>query len=1022
MMPTSHFVGRWLRSASRLELGLGYCKGVRDGLLVFSYVDVPEVDEHVVLVSRDDVVDKPIPAGTRVWVRGKPFGWHAGVIDASATAGRYHISLVGHAQRLLLYQDNFVIRWAQPLDNPAAAIAHGLSETPMYYEARSALLSQFVQQRRVARGLSAAISAPINLYQHQVDTAARILADPVMRYLLADEVGLGKTIEAGIVVRQLLIDDPNARVLVLCPDTLRGQWISELRDRLGLGEALEGPQITVAPHALVQAAAIRRTGGLRYYDLVVIDEAHNLFKHFGVNSQLEEEFRSVDGLLALSATPMRGDIETFRRLMALVDPVAFADATPDSFRDRLDERERCAGDVQVLATRRASLRQKALVLETVQSDFPDDENIRKLIAACRESGDPKAQAWTDLADYVREIYRISRRMIRHRRTSELTDLYSVAGRVPTYVEVADPARSVVDEFLEAYRVRLSDFGSPAVFAMAVLHALAGPTALRDYLRRPQTTDDAVLFEMTIARLEMAGLDSRLRTAVDVVWDRVRSGRRVVVASSFPHVLDRFGELVAAVMDGDDVHHHYRSMFPEERDAAVADFLGEYDGGLLLADPSMEEGRNLQEAEVLVNLDLPLDVNRLDQRIGRLDRYSVRPSPAEIVVFTESTSDWVSAQIDLLSHGIGVFDSSVSTVQRLLSTVLDDVLDNLLRKGVDALRIDVAGLRDELEDERDNIDLLEELESVEAATIFADQPFGELLEYEQNPEKLRESVRRLTTGTGSLALRPTESAAGVVRFGGGRSVGLSAYEAGELERLLRPKAFDRDVALVHPGVSPFRIGDPLVDWLQEYLVADERGRASAIVRPVPGLAAPALWLHSEFLVEFDAAQALVPDGPSRRRLARRGESHLQPLRLQTWTDASGSAPKTLQDDVLNLPYDTRRDEVLRGKTWGPVLDALPTWSRLCHESAEAAWEDIRASAALASSVRGAMESAEQETARRLAILEARARRLPSGTERKAAHQELRLEREAARALAEGIEKPAVRMVACGACVLWPEENF
>jgi superfamily II DNA or RNA helicase len=842
-----------------------------------------------------------------------------------------------------------------------------------------------------------------------------------MRYLLADEVGLGKTIEAGIVVRQLLIEDPMANILVLCPDSLRGQWISELRDRLGLEEALQGPQLTVALHSSVNDYAIAWIDGLRHYDLIVVDEAHNLLDHIKANSNLEKEFRQVDGLLALSATPMRGDTETFRRLLALIDPIAFGDTTMDSFQARLNERERSAGDVQVLATRRASLRQKRAVLESVQSDFPDDDNIRAMVASCRDSGDPQDQAWTDLADYVREIYRLSRRMIRHRRTSELTDSYSVTGRVPTFIEVTDPARPFVDEFLDSYRLRLGDSDSAAIFATAVLHALAGPTAMCEYLKRPPSEEDRVLFEMTIARLELAGIDQRLLTATDVVRARVEQGLRVIVASTFPNVLKQFEVMLNERAEEVNVNCHYSSMTPEERDAAVAAFLRDYLGGVLLADSSMEEGRNLQKADVLVNLDLPLDINQLDQRIGRLDRYAVRSNPAEVVVFTESASEWVSAHIDLL-QGIGVFDTSVSTVQRMLTTLLDELLQNFVKKGVEALEMDVASLRDELEVERGNIDLLEELESVQAATVFTDQAFDELLQYDERSDKLRGAVRRLTTGTGALALRPTESTAGVLRFGSARGIGLSTDEAAALERLLQPKAFDRDVALQHSGVSPFRIGDPLVDWLQGYLVADERGRASAVARPVSGLAFPALWLHSEFLIEFNAAQSVVPEGPSRRRLARRGEAHLQPMRLETWTDASGPAPSDLVEQVLSLPFDARRDLVLRGRTWGPVLEELPTWSRLCHESAEAAWEEVRGSAMLESALSSAVESAEQDTVRRLAILEARALRLPSGPERRAAREELRLERDAAQALIAGIRSPSIHLVACGACVLWPEENF
>ena len=71
LRPASYFAKRWLRAEPYFDLGLGYCKGERNGKLVLSYVDVPDVSEHEVLVTRDEIVDKPIPAGTRVWVPGQ---------------------------------------------------------------------------------------------------------------------------------------------------------------------------------------------------------------------------------------------------------------------------------------------------------------------------------------------------------------------------------------------------------------------------------------------------------------------------------------------------------------------------------------------------------------------------------------------------------------------------------------------------------------------------------------------------------------------------------------------------------------------------------------------------------------------------------------------------------------------------------------------------------------------------------------------------------------------------------------
>jgi len=93
-------------------------------------------------------------------------------------------------------------------------------ETPFFFEQRRALLWELLRQNRLCHGLPAFLSSKIELLQHQVEIAARILRDPTIRYLLADEVGLGKTIEACIVLRQLRLDAPDVRSAVFVPDAL----------------------------------------------------------------------------------------------------------------------------------------------------------------------------------------------------------------------------------------------------------------------------------------------------------------------------------------------------------------------------------------------------------------------------------------------------------------------------------------------------------------------------------------------------------------------------------------------------------------------------------------------------------------------------------------------------------------------------------------------------------------------------------------------------------------------------------
>src|SRR4029453_12392494 len=97
------------------------------------------------------------------------------------------------------------------------------NESPYFQETRLPFLRQIVEQRTACGGIEAILSSVIELFPHQIRTAVRILGCPVQRVLLADEVGLGKTIEAGIVARQYLLDHPNGSLTVVTPDVLRRQ-------------------------------------------------------------------------------------------------------------------------------------------------------------------------------------------------------------------------------------------------------------------------------------------------------------------------------------------------------------------------------------------------------------------------------------------------------------------------------------------------------------------------------------------------------------------------------------------------------------------------------------------------------------------------------------------------------------------------------------------------------------------------------------------------------------------------------
>ncbi|WP_084468237.1 protein DpdE [Actinokineospora inagensis] len=1026
----TRYVGNWVRVDGETT-GFGFCKAKLPNGAQVVYTDIPGAAETEVVVPVERLVLSKFSPGTRVWIRGNRYGWVSAEVVAPTGFGEYQVRAAGSSEILRLPGAQLMVRWDKPLRDPVEALAKGLCDSPEYYTTRKDFLDHLVRQRGAARGLSAALSAPIRLYQHQLDTAARVLGDPVLRYLLADEVGLGKTIEAGLVLRQLLLDDPGMTALVSTPSTLVKQWQEELTDRLALGAALEGGRVVVTPHEELPNQA-----NLTRYGLVIIDEAHKVIDPLGRSPRTWNLLQHTRGLLLLSATPMRGNLPTFLGLLNLIDPVAFPSYNPDAFEKRIAHRESSANSVRVLSARRATPRQRRNALADLESLHGSDEIFTRMAQECHAADESDLAPWRALAEYVRETYRISRRMIRHRRGGYAALEYPVAGRQLTTLTISDPARDIVDDYLDRLRELHTDPAANPAYANVLTHALGGPRTLAHHLDRylgmvrpgGASARFRALAESTAARLALVDTGTRQRTALEVTDDRMRNGHKVVVVGTSTAVAADF---LAAAVDrwGDLVRGHLDTMDQADRDDAVLEFLESKDVQVLVGDFTLEEGRNLQRAQVLVNLDLPLDANRLEQRIGRLDRFTERGGTAEVIVFDEPGSDWQTNQIRLFRDGVGIFADSVATLQIRLAALLNEVIDSVVELGSAAFAPDLDALRNDLTRERKMVDLLEELESITTATDFDEAGMAELASADNDDAGLRAAFARLTRSPrGGIWLKPVDGRPdGVVRFeidagrlGQARArriPGLSEEDSQEVIPLLStPRAYARDVA-VSRRTPPLRVGEPLVDWLDQHLRVDERGRTRAMVRPTDTVDLPELWLVCDFLVEFDASHLDEKDDAVRRRLRRRGDALLPPEVVRTWTSVDGVADPDLVTNVLDAPF-TEADHVLRGQAWDAVLRALPDWAQQCRTGYEVANRHLSTHPALTERPAEAARRADSEVDARLRVLRARSHRLPTVAEREGARRDMVRDQQLGAALLQGVTNPAVSVIACGGIVLWP----
>ncbi|WP_454255611.1 RNA polymerase-associated protein RapA [Pseudomonas sp. Marseille-Q8238] len=436
-------------------------------------------------------------------------------------------------------------------------------------------------------GLGGARAQPI---AHQLHIAREVADRVAPRVLLADEVGLGKTIEAGLVIHRQLLSGRASRVLILVPENLQHQWLVEMRRRFNLEVALfdrerfaesdasnpfEDTQLAlVSLEWLKNSEKAQDAAFAAGWDLLVVDEAHHLVWH---PEQASAEYRLVEqlaevipGVLLLTATPEQLGLDSHFARLRLLDPNRFHDL--EAFRAESANYKPIAEAVQELLDE-GRLSEKA---HATISGFLGAEG-EALLAAVTD-GDTEAAA----------------RLIR-----ELLDRHGT-GRL-----LFRNTRAAVQGFPERQ-----------------LHPypLANPS---EYMELP-IGEHADLYPEVSYQSQQDGEEERWwRFDPRVEWliDTLKMLKRVKVLVICAHAETAMDlEDALRVRSGIPATVFHEGMNILERDRAAAYFADEEFGAqVLICSEIGSEGRNFQFSHHLVLFDLPAHPDLLEQRIGRLDR-------------------------------------------------------------------------------------------------------------------------------------------------------------------------------------------------------------------------------------------------------------------------------------------------------------------------------------------------------------------------------------------------------------------
>lgn len=535
--------------------------------------------------------------------------------------------------------------------------------------------------------LQSPLRSGIETQDYQLDPVARALKMPRVSLLIADDVGLGKTIEAGLVAQELLLRARARRVLIVCPADIQIQWQSEMREKFGLefriidAEAMRllrrtrGLHVnpwTHFPRLITSMDYLKRDRPLQWfretlpgegesafprrYDLLIVDEAHNVAPsgsgHYALDSARTKAIRAItphfEHKLFLSATPHNGFPESFSALLELLDSQRFArGVTPNRDQlgrvlvrrlkseiknwdgtSRFPSRELRHIELAYSDTERQLHRDLRLYTQSrIEGASSDAETLASqwVLKLLKKRLFSSPQAFFDTLEKHRTTLRGKREQKAPRRFE--------AGILRRQIEETDDATDSFDNDQE--------------WEESLAETLDTSSRL---FREPSAQENALLDRMQKDAGALCAGDSKSRALIAWLKSELLdengawNGRRAIIFTEYRATQKWLHSLlsVANLAEKGRLEIIYGGMDGDERERIKNAFQAHPDASpvrILLATDAASEGINLQNhCSRLVHYEIPWNPNRMEQRNGRVDRHGQRDNPVQIFHFVGAGFD------------------------------------------------------------------------------------------------------------------------------------------------------------------------------------------------------------------------------------------------------------------------------------------------------------------------------------------------------------------------------------------------
>lgn len=606
-------------------------------------------------------------------------------------------------------------------------------QNPTWYANRLQVSNNMHMVNHTVYGFKELVGCRTFLMAHQISTIVRAFESRPIRYMLADEVGLGKTIEACSIIKILSSEQKNLRVLYIVPGALAQQWENELRYKFQITAVRNPGMRAYGNHVIVALEDLDEYCGIHHWDFLLVDETHRLLNENIKYNLILQLSRNTGNALFLSATPIQDRKEEYLRLLALLHPEQYGKMELSAFSSMLSKQKKIQRRVNSILShmgRYEDYKEDSLEKLEELAEELEDENLASIVKGIElTAGDSGRTAMEQALSYVSENFRIERNIVRNRREYVSETLGERILKVHPYrmknVDDNYSERNVYYSLLEyiASAVEEETISTKDIFRL-LQGMFSSPWALWNIIEDLQIKESELLSLVRLwevqADEEIAQMDylldeepdrikGRLLYALDFMEQQVSmtgdNNGKVVVFSEFPQTLWKFGELlkrreIPCVC-------FTANMLREELEDSVYEFQNNEKCRVILCDATGGEGRNFQNADWVLHLDLPWTANAIEQRIGRLDRLGRDRNHLQIHSVVFHTIGTIEEQLfEIWDKGLDLFRKSLSGLEiitgelnaRIAEAFLDDIYNGLEKAVGDIVQM-AEDTRDAVEEEQ-----------------------------------------------------------------------------------------------------------------------------------------------------------------------------------------------------------------------------------------------------------------------------------------------------------------------------------